>query len=492
GPNFWADLISAVNTGQSGVRGPSIYAKAAPSDTINGINLTAGGSGYTTPPGVTIAPPTSGITATATAVLGYAISSVAVNVAGSYQGMVTLGTSGPGTGAVLVPTMKAVTATPVAFGTGYAIGDTITFAGGTFGTAAIGTVVTANLASLALLAGGSGYAQNDTITLAGGTFSTPAVITVTSVSSGVITGFNITNAGSYSVEASSFTQGSTSGSGTGATFNTAVWGVNSLNISTPGSYTALPSNPVTQASTSGSGTGATFTVLWGLLTVAVSAGGSGFTSQSALTVSGAGAGGATGTLTLAASGSVISFTMTNHGTGYQTVPNVSLSGGGGTGAAGVATIGSSSVPNIPTNPYAFAGGTSGNSGVTSTTLLGANTSPPTGMYALANNNVSLFALVDASDSTTFTTQNSFASQTACQAILVGPTSQSVAVAIADKNTRGIQSNSIVYLVGDWCYFVDTNNGGITRLISPQGFYGGLMANLSPEQSPLNKQIFGIV
>ena len=45
--------------------------------------------------------------------------------------------------------------------------------------------------------------------------------------------------------------------------------------------------------------------------------------------------------------------------------------------------------------------------------------------------------------------------------------------------------------GDWLYWNDPVNN-ILRLVSPQGFAGGKLANLSPEQSSLNKNLFGVV
>jgi hypothetical protein len=114
------------------------------------------------------------------------------------------------------------------------------------------------------------------------------------------------------------------------------------------------------------------------------------------------------------------------------------------------------------------------------------------MYALRNSKLSLFALVDCHDSSTFTSQEAFASTTGTQAILVGPAGQTVAEAMSNKSSAGIIKNYCVYLVGDWCYWLDTNNGGITRLISPQGFYGGLMGNLSPEEPALNKTVEGVL
>jgi phage tail sheath protein FI len=45
--------------------------------------------------------------------------------------------------------------------------------------------------------------------------------------------------------------------------------------------------------------------------------------------------------------------------------------------------------------------------------------------------------------------------------------------------------------GDWVYWLDTTNN-VLRVVSPQAFFAGTLANLSPEQSSLNKQMQGIV
>lgn len=76
-------------------------------------------------------------------------------------------------------------------------------------------------------AGGVGYNVNDTITLAGGTFSPAAVLRVTATGAGgSVTAVTVGNSGIYTVEPTSFTQGSTSGGGTGATFGKPIWYVN--------------------------------------------------------------------------------------------------------------------------------------------------------------------------------------------------------------------------------------------------------------------------
>jgi hypothetical protein len=223
--------------------------------------------------------------------------------------------------------------------------------------------------------------------------------------------------------------------------------------------------------------------------VTITAGGSGYTSAT-VSASGGGGTGFAATATVA-SGSVTAITITNRGTGYTSAPTLTINGDG-TGATATASLVSTSAPATPTNANTFAGGTDGYSGITGSTLLGSDTSPRTGMYALRNTNVSLFALVDNDDTTTFSNQLSFAQQTASQAIFIGPSGQTFSQAISAKQGLGIADTSFIYLVGDYCNYLDTYNNGIVRLIPPQAFYAGLMGNLSPEQDPLNKPILGIL
>lgn len=150
-------------------------------------------------------------------------------------------------------------------GSGHAIGDVLTLAGGTFTTAAQITVT--SVGSLSYLtgltaSGGSNYYVGDVITLGGGTSTVQAQITVTSVSGGAITGYSILAAGVYSATSATLTQASTTGVGSGATFTSATFGtatgsITGFTISRAGSYTVFPAT-LTQGSTTGSGTGATF------------------------------------------------------------------------------------------------------------------------------------------------------------------------------------------------------------------------------------------
>ena len=66
--------------------------------------------------------------------------------------------------------------------------------------------------------GGSGYADGDEIVLAGGTFSTPITLAVAGQQNGMIDMVEVVSYGSYTAYPGTATQGSTTGSGTGATF----------------------------------------------------------------------------------------------------------------------------------------------------------------------------------------------------------------------------------------------------------------------------------
>ncbi len=47
------------------------------------------------------------------------------------------------------------------------------------------------------------------------------------------------------------------------------------------------------------------------------------------------------------------------------------------------------------------------------------------------------------------------------------------------------------MFGDWVWWNDPVNA-VLRLVSPQGFVAGRLANLSPEQSSLNKPLYSVV
>ncbi len=76
-------------------------------------------------------------------------------------------------------------------------------------------------------------------------------------------------------------------------------------------------------------------------------------------------------------------------------------------------------------------------------------------------------------------------------ILAGPAGDTVQNAVQVKQQVGLDSWAAKLMFGDWLWWSDQVNGTV-RLVSPQGFTAGRLANLSPEQSSLNKQLYGII
>lgn len=171
--------------------------------------------------------------------------------------------------------------------------------------------------------------------------------------------------------------------------------------------------------------------------------------------------------------------------------NLGQSGIRGPSQLVTATVGvGTAVPNT-SNTYTLAGGTDGTTTITSTVLIGVDTIPRKGMYALRGAGCALGVLADADDTTQWSTQVTFGLAEGIYMLLVAPAGQTVTTALSAKATAAVDSYAAKVLMGDWCYFNDTVNG-VTRLVSPQGFVAGRLANLSPQQSSLNKQIYGIV
>ena len=230
-------------------------------------------------------------------------------------GTLTAGVTPANPAIVRATSIKAVgTPTVVSPGTGIAINDTFNLVGGTLAAAGVNgnatatagvpakvTVTHAQLVGVAVNAGGTGYAVNDTITLAGGTAGTAAVVTVKTAPGGIIGSVQITTAGDYTVEATTFTQASTTGSGTGATFQSGVFGAKTLSLTTAGGYTVAPT--ITGAATTnvvGTGTGLTVASTYGLGTAVIDESGN-YSSAPSWTVTaadgnGSGASIATGSL----------------------------------------------------------------------------------------------------------------------------------------------------------------------------------------------------
>jgi hypothetical protein len=157
----------------------------------------------------------------------------------------------------------------------------------------------------------------------------------------------------------------------------------------------------------------------------------------------------------------------------------------------VATAGSGTTAPSALGPYTLTGGTDGASGITSGALIGSSASPITGMYSLQNQQASILDLCDLTDTTQWSTADAFAQTWGMYNIVVGESGDTLTDAVSNKNTAGIDSYSTKVMFGDWIWWYDPANA-IYRLVSPQAFAAGRLANLSPEQSSLNKSMASVV
>lgn len=144
--------------------------------------------------------------------------------------------------------------------------------------------------------------------------------------------------------------------------------------------------------------------------------------------------------------------------------------------------------------FPFSAGTPGSdgaAGLIAANLVGVDVVPRQGMYALRGQGCALAMLADADDASQWSVQVAFGLSESVYMIMVGPVGDTIANAVTTKATAGIDSYAAKLMFGDWIYWYDQANA-LTRLISPQGFAAGRLANLSPEQSSLNKQIYGVI
>ena len=140
--------------------------------------------------------------------------------------------------------------------------------------------------------------------------------------------------------------------------------------------------------------------------------------------------------------------------------------------------------------FTLSAGLDGATGVTASTLTGTQTAPYSGMYMLSGQGCSILDLCDGTDSTQWSAIEAFAASEGLYAIIAGPANESITSAIANRASYGIDSPAMKLLVGDWLWWWDASNG-LQRLVSPQAFAAGRLANLSPEQSGLNKPLSAI-
>ena len=303
-----------------------------------------------------------------------------------------------------------------------------------------------------VVAGGTAYTTSSVVTLSNG-----AVINVTAVSAGAITTFTVASPPTSKVTGTgAVTAVSATGGGTGATFTFTY----TQGLTLTSKYTGSGANGDTATLAAGSQAN----------TWKVSIFHAGLSSE---IFDNLGAG-----LTANALWSAIA-TAINSGTAQR-----------GPSAIMVATLGTSTT--APAASVAtLAGGTDGATTITGAVLIGADTSPRTGMYALRKSGVSVGVLADCDDSTTWATQVTFGLAEGVYMIGTGPAGDTISNAVTAKASAGIDSYAFKLLFGDWIYFNDSVNG-LTRLISPQHFVAGWIAANQPQFSSLNKPLQGIV
>ena len=160
----------------------------------------------------------------------------------------------------------------------------------------------------------------------------------------------------------------------------------------------------------------------------------------------------------------------------------------------VATVGTSILAPPATQTVTFAAGTSGNTTLTDSVLIGVDGVTGTarkGMYALRGSGSQTLNLVDLTDSTQWPTLLTFGLSEGCYPVTQGPAGASYATTETALKTAGCDSYALKVMVGDWVYWQDQVNGQ-QRMIAPATFSAAKIAALSPNQSPLNKPVTNAV
>jgi len=135
------------------------------------------------------------------------------------------------------------------------------------------------------------------------------------------------------------------------------------------------------------------------------------------------------------------------------------------------------------------GGADG-AGVSAANMVG-TAEPRTGMYALSGSGFSVLNLSGFTDETRWSEIDSFCLAEGAYGVLSCPAGQTVAQSVATKKSASADSYALKIMHGDWVYWFD-GVAGRTRLIAPANFAAGRLASLSPEQSTLNKPVYGLV
>lgn len=141
--------------------------------------------------------------------------------------------------------------------------------------------------------------------------------------------------------------------------------------------------------------------------------------------------------------------------------------------------------------YALAGGTDGADGVDATKLLGSDGAVRTGVYSLRGSRAAILVVADLDTVEDWPELEAFTKGAGIYGVVAFPSGTSIQDAIDAKQGVGTYDWSVKVLHGDHLIIKDPVFGRL-RTVNPAGIVAGRLANLSPEQSSLNKQLYGIV
>ncbi len=159
----------------------------------------------------------------------------------------------------------------------------------------------------------------------------------------------------------------------------------------------------------------------------------------------------------------------------------------------VASSASTSAENPVAGVYTLTGGLDGRD-VNSTDFIGTDgvSGAGTGIYSLRGlpNPPGIIWLAGITDSTKFAAIQAFVDSETMLGLFSFPTGTDSPTAVSGKQGYGVDDPNCLFCK-DWVYWQDTTNG-VLSLVDPASFIGGMIACLSPEQSPGNKPIYGVV
>jgi hypothetical protein len=321
---------------------------------VTAINLTSGGSGYTTPPSVNLISGT-GATASASLLVNGTVTGVTITNSGAgYTSAPTVTFSAPGgtgttaTGTANIDAAGRVTSVTITnAGSGYTSDPIVTFsaapAGGTTATGA-GIYSGQSIGSVSIGSGGANYTYAPAVTFSAPQRANGVRATGNAVidpSTRTVTSIIITNQGSGYTAPPTVTLNA----GSGAVAQALLSGgpIISANITAQGSnYVAPPLVVIT-----GDGFGATGTAVLAegkVVGINITNGGSGYT-PAATTITLVSGSGAQGFATIV-NGAVTGVTVVNGGQNYTGAPVVTFTSAIGGGAAGTATVSNGQVTGV--------------------------------------------------------------------------------------------------------------------------------------------------